>query len=334
MSRADKPQGDWISSLLGWLLGCMLIGLILGLNWLLPALFHFSKKTLSASLRLERNSMRWPLLKRFCLPVKWLAATVFLVITVRLAVHLLIKPVASTSLLLEAAYLFVGLLSGFIFSTLHWLEQNYNDPHIQKIQAGHSAERYVQKIIEAAALRYPGSRSLHGVLFVFNAGTAQEFSAEADHILMTQNQLYLIETKFKSGTIHADPQTPQWQTVCAQGNKGSMRNALHQAKNTANVLKREAHLPCPMVPIVVIHGRETRIVDGPANVVNVVDLIKLLDAFELARQQGPIKPDEVATQLMQFATTESGALARHIERAEQARLRADLRTIVQSSSLR
>lgn len=97
MSRADKPQEDWISSLLGWLLGCALIGLILGLNWLLPALFHFpfSKKTLSAPLRQELHSVRWPLLKRFCLPVKWLAATAFLVISVRLAVHLLIKLVAS-----------------------------------------------------------------------------------------------------------------------------------------------------------------------------------------------------------------------------------------------
>lgn len=50
MSRAGKPHGEWISSMLGWLLGCALIGLLIGLNWLLPALFHFSRIPLSASL--------------------------------------------------------------------------------------------------------------------------------------------------------------------------------------------------------------------------------------------------------------------------------------------
>lgn len=216
---------------------------------------------------------------------------------------------------------------------LNWLEQHHHDPQIQKIRAGRNAERYVQKIIEAVALPYPGARSLHGVLFVFHAGTENEFSAEADHLLITKNQLYLIETKYKSGTIHADARAPQWQTVCEKGNKGSMRNVLLQAKNTARVLEREVQLPCPQVPIVVIHGRQTGIVGGPANVVNVVDLIKLLDAFELGQQPGSIKPEDVAAQLMQFASTDPGALARHIERAQQARLRSDSQTMVQRASI-
>lgn len=333
MSRADKPQGDWITSLLGWLLGCALIGLILGLSWLLPALFHFSRKPLSASLQLERHSVRWPAWKWCCLPVKWLAAIVFLVVTVRVALQPLVKPLPPTTWLTESAYLFAGLLSGLLFCVLHWLEQHYHDPQVQKIQAGRNAERYVQKIIDAVALSYPGSRSLHGVLFVFNAVTDHEFSAEADHLLMTRNRVYLIETKYKSGTIHADADAPQWQTACAQGINGSMRNALLQAKNTARVLEREVRLPCPLVPVVVIHGRHTGIIGGPANVVNVVDLIKLLDAFELAQQQGPIKPEQVAAQLMQFANTDPDALARHIERAQQARLRSDSQAMVRSASI-
>lgn len=333
MNRAYTAQWDWITSLLGWLLGCALIGLLVGLSWLPPALFHFSRKPLSASLQLERHSMRWPAWKWCCLPVKWLAATVFLVITLRVALQLLAKPLPPTTWPTESAYLFAGLLSGLLFCILHWLEQHYHDPQVQKMQAGRNAERYVQKIIEAIALSYPGSRSLHGVLFVFNAGTEHEFSAEADHVLVTKNQLYLIETKYKSGTIHADAHAPQWQTVCAQGIHGSMRNALLQAKNTVRVLKREVRLPCPLAPIVVIHGRQTGIVGGPANVVNVVDLIKLLDAFELAQQPGSVKPEDVAAQLMQFASTDPGALARHIERAQQARLRSDRQTMVQRASI-
>lgn len=277
--------------------------------------------------------MCWPAWKRFCLPVKWLAAAVFLVTMVRVALQLLARPLPPTTWLLESAYLFAGLLSGLLFCILHWLEQHHHDPQVQKIQAGRNAERYVQKIIDAVALSYPGARSLHGVLFVFNPGTAHEYSAEADHLLMTKNQLYLIETKYKSGTIHVDADAPQWQTVCAQGSKGSMRNALLQAKNTARVLQREVRLPCPLVPVVVIHGRKNEIVGGPANVVSVVDLIKLLDAFELAQQPGPVKPEEVAAQLMQFASTDPGALARHIERARQARLRSDRQTMVQSASI-
>lgn len=111
MNRADKPQGDWITSLLG----CALIGLILGLSWLLPALFHFNRNPLSASLQLERHSMRWPVWKWCCLPIKWLAATIFLVTMVRMALQLLAKPVPSPSWLMESAYLFAGLLSGLLF---------------------------------------------------------------------------------------------------------------------------------------------------------------------------------------------------------------------------
>lgn len=110
----------------------MLIGLLVGLNWLLPALFHFFRKPLSVSLQLKCHSLRWPAWKR----------------------------------------------------------------------------------------------------------------------------LYLLETKYKSGTIHADADAPQWQTICAQGINGSMRNALLQAKNTALVLEPEVRLPCLLVLIVVIHGRQ------------------------------------------------------------------------------
>lgn len=333
MNRADKPQGDWITSLLGWLLGCALIGLLLGLNWLLPALFHFSKKPVSAALQLERHSVRWPAWKWLCLPLKWLAATAFLVSMVHLALQLLPARLLPTSWLTESVYLFAGLLNGLLFCVLHWLEQHHRDPQVQKVQAGRHAERYVQKIIEAAAPSYPGSRPLHGVLFVFNPGTEDEFSAEADHLLITRNRIYLLETKYKSGTVHADADAPQWQTVCTQGIKGSMRNALLQAKNSARVLKNEIPLPCPLVPVVVLHGRQTNIVGGPANVVNTVDLIKLLDAFELAQQAGSIRPEEVAAQLLQFASTDPGALARHIARAQQARLRSDRQAMVRGASI-
>ena len=243
---------------------------------------------------------------------------------------------------LALLYFLPCLPCALVFSVLHWLEGYYNNPGIQKKAAGINAERFIQKIIQTNAARYPESRSLHGVLLVFKYGSADEFSVEADHVLITTQSIYVIETKFKSGTVRATIDGKEWETVSPTGHSGRMRNALRQVKNTVRVLERECNLQTALIPLVAVVGQQVVIENGPSNVVTADDLIKAIDAFELMAQETAeesgittrLYPDRITAELMRHVSTEPSALERHTERAEQARLRANLKTIVQSASLR
>ena len=97
-----------------------------------------------------------------------------------------------------------------------------------------------------------------------------------------------------------------------------------------------------LIPLVAVVGHQLAIENGPSNVVTANDLITAIDAFELMAQETAeesgittrVYPDRIAAELMRHISTEPSALERHTERAEQARLRSDLRTIAQSASLR
>jgi len=227
----------------------------------------------------------------------------------------------------------VGLACGLLLTVLRWMEQYACDPAIQKKMAGIAAERHVQKLIEDLQRDFLGSRSLHGKLFVFHAHTPGEFSVEADHLLITERNIFVIETKCKSGTIAAQVDAPRWQVSSAQG-EGDMRNALQQAKNAARVLQREAALPYALIPLVAIKGYDVTIVGGPTNVVAAAHLASVLRAFEHGKPQPVLDPAAVTALLLAHVDADPAAMGRHIERAEAARISAQMTAIVDAASVR
>jgi hypothetical protein len=88
------------------------------------------------------------------------------------------------------------------WNILYGLQKITESPAFRKQQAGWDAERYVRQLITDGQCHFPHSLALHGTLFVFQADTSDEFSVEADHLLVTTRTIFVIETKYKSGANH------------------------------------------------------------------------------------------------------------------------------------
>lgn len=303
----------------------------IALVMLLP--FSVVRRPLVKRFDLEERSMNWKISRWILLPLKWCALPGF----VYCAWQTLLIYQSAGSFNLEAIhhaapYLGSALICAFFFSLVQWIQNLYHSAAIQKRIAGVQAERFVQKLIDKNLERYPGSQALHGALFVFNRGLSNEFSVEADHLLITQHAVYLIETKYRSGTIAAHADSSHWKVSSLQG-EARMRNALKQAKNCAGVLKRECKLPCNIIPLVAIRGKEVKITDAPANVVPTEELFKVINAFEFSSQSEGINPLSIIATLTQYTFTDKQSIANHIARANVAKSRSDMRDIVATSSV-
>lgn len=229
--------------------------------------------------------------------------------------------------------LLVFCFSTFMLAAISWIEEYSTDPDVQKELAGANAEKFVKKLIEATKKDYSAGRSLHNALFVFHKDTAEEFSAEADHILITRRNIFIIETKYKSGVIFADPDTPRWRTSSPHGD-GSMRNALLQVKNTAKILSREFSLAEKIIPIVVIQGKNVSIAQGPGNVVAAHDLMCAIHAFEEHGESNPhLNPDDIAKKLLKHCASDSASLKKHISRIREKTEHMKSVDIVRNSSI-
>ena len=111
-----------------------------------------------------------------------------------------------------------------------------------------------------------------------------------------------------------------------------MRNALSQAKNSARVLEKTLSLPYKLVPIVAVHGEHTQIVDGPANVVRSDRLPEIIAAFEQVENSKTLDPAALINSLSTFVCTSDDAMEKHIERASQAKRRAEAKAVVNATS--
>lgn len=167
-------------------------------------------------------------------------------------------PLHSDRIMLGVLLVSTALACAFVFSIIHWIGQYALEPDVQKKMAGINAERFVQSMIEDNQQHFPSALSLHGKVFVFNADMPNEFSVEADHVVITERNIFVIETKCKSGAMSARADSPRW-NVSSKHGVGEMQNALKQAKNAARVLHRQANLPCEIVPLVAIKGNEVQI---------------------------------------------------------------------------
>jgi hypothetical protein len=329
--KQGKPYGDsWLFSVV---LTFFMVVATLGTSYAMRAAFFWAKKPASDALQLKRLSASWPAMKWLYIPVQWTAG-LFAMGVALIGIHdIYTGHLTLDSVSLSVLVFLVVPLCGLVFMIFDWMEAYHLDPQAQKDLAGTKAEVLVEKIIEINRGCYPQCESLHGTLFVFNRGTPEEYSVEADHILITTHNIFLVETKYKSGIIFADADSPNWKISTRQG-QGVMRNALLQVKNTARALQKEFGSVQNIVPIVAIYGLDVSIVGGPGNVVWAHNLLDAIDAFELVNQeQKKLDPPAILAELKLKVSTESRDFDKHLTRANAAKRRAELSEIVKSSSI-
>ena len=325
MSKKD----DTFASIFGGLLTVVFLATPLAMLLLSSPV----RRPLEKLFDLEARSLNWKMLRWILLPLKWGAVPGFAYCTWQtIVIYQNTGFLHQEAIALAMPYIGGALLCAFSFSLIQWMQDCYHSPAVQKRIAGMQAERFVRNLIDKNLDRYPGSQALHGALFVFNRRLSNEFSVEADHILVTQKCIYLIETKYRSGTIAANADATSWKVSSPQGDT-RMRNALMQAKNSAAVLKRECQLPYKIIPLVVILGNDVKITDAPANVVPAEDVLKVIDAFEFGRQAVELHPGCITASLKQYIFTDKESVANHISRANLAKSRLDMRDIVTTSSI-
>lgn len=186
-----------------------------------------------------------------------------------------------------------------------------------KAAAGKKAEAAVAKVLDRFTSGLT-AQTMHGTLLLFNEGLPNEFSSEIDHLLITERNVFLIETKMKSGKVNACIDLQEWEVVNGE-HKSMMRNPLKQAQNTLGVLRRE--LGIEATPVVVFVGKDTRILNGPFNVVELSNLKETIKAFENSSETS-VNAVDVVSKIKSAQRTGSNQMARHIKRANEAALKA------------
>ncbi|MDQ9170139.1 nuclease-related domain-containing protein, partial [Oxalobacteraceae bacterium R-40] len=285
MSKENNPSEDMLSTLLGMAIAAA----VLYVPFIMKGLLYPFRGWIWRQLQLERVCLSLVSRKWLYLPVKWTAPIAFAYFGFQAFSHFRQVPTTYYPILVGILYAIGMLLCALTFNAIHWMEQYFHTPSFQKKLAGIAAENHVKELIHAYQRNLLASRSLHGALFVFYPGSDKEFSVEADHILLTERNIFVIETKYKSGTITANATATHWEVTTAHGDS-QMRNALIQAKNAAQILARECNLPCRPIPLVAIQGKDLVISNAPTNVVRAENIWNVIDAFELNQSSPGLPP--------------------------------------------
>jgi hypothetical protein len=227
-----------------------------------------------------------------------------------------------------SVYVFLGLPS-FIIATIRYkISQVIDSSEYQQLLSGIRAENTVKKFIEAIAPTKNGWSTFHNILLVFNKGLPTEWSREIDHLMIRNNSVYIIETKYKSGTIYANIDYDTWR-VENNGQESKMRNALKQVIKACEIFDREFNLPnFTAIPIVAIVGNDVKIVNAPTNVVSYLDLGTVISAFELNHNNNKISTSELINSLNKSIATDKQSFERHIKRAEEVKRKDGYNKIV------
>lgn len=332
MSKHQKEDGGLIAMVVGGLIGLILYAAKLLIQTSILMFFFLFKRPISRALNLKHLSTNWQNLSWLYVTAKWIAALFFVQMIGRSVLQFKGIPLTSDRIMLGVLLAIAALACAFVFSIIHWIGQYALDPDVQKKMAGVNAERFVQSLIEDNQQHFPGALSLHGKLFVFNEDMPNEFSVEADHIVITEHNIFVVETKCKSGTISAGADSPRWKVSSKHGD-GEMQNALKQAKNAARVLHRQANLPCEIIPLVAIKGSEVQILDGPSNVSAAENIVEIMGAFEQSKPHQKLDPAVIYAHLRPYIRNDQPSMKRHIERAQAARKRAEQAEIIEAASI-
>lgn len=325
MSKAENKIAGFFGTIIAW-------AIIVPFMLLMALPFMPFRQRFINTFQLERFSISWK-------PLKWfyVAIMIFMAMLVFTGVPKLLTtrgggwPAAGWPH--PVVVLLICLAAAFIFNLLFLLQQCASDPTIQMKLAGLKAETYVQKLLEKFLKESPDCRVLNGSLLVFKEGSTDEFSAELDHVLVTQRHIYVIETKYKSGTISANADSPTW-NVSSSDREGSMRNALIQAKKSIALLRRELDISEPVIPLVAIYGKNVKVVDGPSNVVVADNLLSAIQAFEtLPQRDFLLSPTAIEAKFLARTTADPSAKERHIARANVAKAHHESAGFVQAASI-
>ncbi|MBC3881315.1 NERD domain-containing protein [Undibacterium sp. LX40W] len=225
-----------------------------------------------------------------------------------------------------------ALISGQIIAILLWLGEYADDAEVQKRNSGKQAEDLVDRIISINQNTFGRSKLLKNCLFVFNRGEESEFSVETDHLLITQKNIFLIETKRKSGEIYVDQNSNEW-SIWTPNGETKMRNALRQVLNSKRALESQLKLPVTITPIVVFVGDDTKIMSGPSNVVTSNELIQVITAFEKQKTVYEVEILEIAELMGRCISSDPSDFALHVKRAQDAQSRFMNKEIVRSAKL-
>ncbi|WP_322046628.1 nuclease-related domain-containing protein [Paraburkholderia sp. J67] len=205
-------------------------------------------------------------------------------------------------------------------------------PDGQALGAGYKAERKVKGFVSKIARATKG-RDFHNLLVVVNKGTSSEFSMEMDHVLITERNVFMLETKYKSGTVFVNADAPVWRVQSRHG-ESSMRNALLQVKNTCKQFERFVAPGVAPIPIVVITSdNEVTIDGGISNVVTPENLPAVIAAFDRKFSTRTLDSAALCNALLSKVDGSAEARRRHKERANSAKTRAQDESITGRASI-
>jgi hypothetical protein len=222
----------------------------------------------------------------------------------------------------------IGFLAIFLATIRNTVSNLIFSSKYQQILSGVNAEKTVKNLIEAIAPSKNGWLTYHNILLVFNKGLPTEWSREIDHLLVRGNSVYIVETKYKSGTIYVNKDFDTWRVVNNE-QELKMRNALKQVIKACEIFDREFNLPnFTAIPIVVIVGNDVKMVNAPTNVVSYLDLDTVISAFELNHENKKINTSELINSLNKSIATDKQYFERHIKRAEEVKRKDGYKKIV------
>jgi hypothetical protein len=209
----------------------------------------------------------------------------------------------------------------------------FESPEGKAKEAGYYAERMVKRVVSNIA-KTSKSRDFHNLLLVLNPGTPSEFSMEIDHLLITERNIFIFETKYKTGTVFVNADAPSWHVQHPIFGKATMRNALVQVKNTCRQLERYVAPGIGPIPVVVLVSRDEAEINGDiSNVITLEKLPGVVSAFDRKFSSRALDLDAVCNALMSRIDNTREARRKHIQRANEKKMRADDESITGRASI-
>lgn len=192
-----------------------------------------------------------------------------------------------------------------------------NTPDFEKKEKGVQAEATVRNYLTSSFSPEKGWRVFNDCLFVFNRDQENEWSAEVDHIVVGGRAIFLVETKYKSGTIKATADATQWE-VTRFDRSSTMRNALKQSQNSTRALSQQLGIHgANFIPVVAFVGEDVQVINAPSNVVHYPDLANVIVSIDNTIEYKGMNHEYAVQIIAQSCAKDRGAMKRHILRAKE-----------------
>lgn len=192
-----------------------------------------------------------------------------------------------------------------------------NTPDLEKKEKGAQAEATVRNYLTSSFSPEKGWCVFNDCLFVFNRDQENEWSAEVDHIVVGGRAIFLVETKYKSGTIKATADATQWE-VTRFDRSSTMRNALKQSQNSTRALSQQLGIHgANFIPVVAFVGEDVQVINAPSNVVHYPDLANVIISIDNTIEYKGMNHEQAVQIIAQSCAKDRDAMKRHILRAKK-----------------